>query len=100
MPCDYVNQAELNRRERERLEAEREAGMVEVEQALGAGTAAIVQDALGNWSIEGVPLPKGMHDSCVLASLQNRCSMEFMNACAMNGAENMDFIGAHDDSHK
>ena len=100
MPCDYVNQAELDRRERERLEREREQELTEVEQALGAGNAAIVQDAMGNWRLEGVPLPKGMHDSCVLASLERRCSMELMNACAMAGAENVDFVGAHDASHK
>jgi len=100
MPCDYVNQAELDRRTRERLEREREDELTEIESALGVGTASIVKDALGNWRLEGVPLPKGMHDSCVLASLQSRCSMEFMNACAMAGADAMDFIGSHNDSHK
>jgi len=108
MPCDSVRDPayykELEQREAERAAKraakEQEDAMAEIERSLGAGTAYLEKDGLGNWTLVGVPLPSGMHDSCVLAGLERRCSMEFENAKSMAGATNMDFVGAHDASHK
>jgi len=100
MPCDLIYQQNLAAAERERKEREREEALTQIEQDLGAGIAAIVQNPDGSYSLEGTPLPEGMYDSCVLAALQERGSMEFMNACAAAGANVFDFIGAHNASHQ
>jgi|GEM_PF-4382872 len=99
MPCDYIYREDMAKIERERKEREREEELARIEQELGAGIAAIVQNPDGSFSLEGTPLPEGMFDSCVLAALQERGSMEFMNAAAMAGATAFDFVGAHNASH-
>lgn len=107
MPCDTLYRRELERikeeeareAKRKELEAAREAALRKIEEALAAGTAALVEHPDGTVTLVGAALPQGMHDSCVLASLQARNSMEFQQALANAGLLNKDFVGIHNKSH-
>ena len=96
MPCDYIEGTAAYKR---RVEAERERELERIEAELGTGVARIVQAYDGSWTVEGTELPQGMHDSCVLAGLERRGSLEFLNAVAMAGASTVSFATIHGHSH-
>lgn len=108
MPCDVVYRKELSRirdeekREEKRLQLEKakELALRKIEEALASGTAALVTHPDGTVTMVGAALPNGMHDSCVLAALQARSSLEFQQALQNSGLANMDFIGVHNKSHE
>jgi len=96
MPCDL---SYLREEERRRREAERETAMAEIESKLGQGIVALVRQPDGSFVLEGVETPLDMTDSCVLAALGRRASLEFLTACAMAGTSAEDFVSAHGHGH-
>lgn len=105
MPCDYQYnieaQEEEERRRAEEERKRREAELSALESQLGSGMARIERNPVtGEYKIVGGKIPEGMHDSCVLATLQQRGSFAFRTAMARSSTENVDFITIHDKSHE
>ncbi len=106
MPCTYdsVRNENLSKQrqeeERKRKKKEREDAFRRIEEALGAGLAHIVKNSDGTISLVGAELPEDMYDSCVLAALSQRNSMEFQSATSNASVGNYDFVGVHDALHR
>lgn len=104
MPCDYQYnidaQKEEERRKAEEERKRREAQQKALETQLGSGIAKIEKNPVtGQFRIVGGNLPEGMHDSCVLATLQKRGSFAFRSAMAGVSTAVVDFVSVHDKSH-